>query len=616
MRNITVLRFALWGLAALSILACANPVGSSSSAAASSTSSSSAAYAKLDVSNSTAWAAAVAAGDVRQGHVLVKTGSNFSSSSLTALGATQTGSISILGGTWWHLTVPTGSEPSTILALRKIKGVMAAEPELRLKLPTNETRTRPTGLPSSLLSSLSMSKTKSLVSGSAVSTYYSEVFGTDPDPFLASMEYSLEITNAYEAYNTYNPSKLSSSNYAYAAQLDTGLNFPHEDFSGLTIKHPMSAFTRNSATSYTYVGDGGSFVSMDTTENWDDDGHGTHTAGIIGAVGDNGTGGAGVMWSHLKLIPYKVLTDYETDSEDGSGSDWAVYGALLDVAAWWATSGNHSDSSQVTLPVNMSLGGYYASEFEIEAIDYALEKNVVVVAAMGNDGRITAEYPAAYSGVIAVGATDGTDTVASFSTRGSWMAVSAPGVDIISTYNGSDSDYEYDSGTSMATPFVTGLSAYTLAFAPSLYPDQLKTVLMEEADSIDNSSYTSVSSSYGAGRVDVYNTVTTAVSSPPSSGSVYCTEPVTITVTVSGTATEGIPVYLYNSSGNFIQVGYTGDGSGYTTTSGTVTPGTAGQVSFYLLAPGTYTATAVNGSSSKSRTVTASSSATTATIAL
>jgi thermitase len=199
------------------------------------------------------------------------------------------------------------------------------------------------------------------------------------------------------------------------------------------------------------------------------------------------------------------------------------------------------------------------------------------------------------------------------------MAVSAPGVDIISTYNGSTLDYEYDSGTSMATPFVTGLSAYTLAFAPSLLPDQLKTVLMESADSIDGSSYTSVSSSYGAGRVNVYNTVYTAATSPPTSGLVYCTEPITITVYVDTTATADIPVYLYDSSGKFVEVGYTGDSTGYSANSTKVVPDSAGQVSFYLLKPDTYTATAINGSSSASATKltisTSSSAAVTATIA-
>jgi thermitase len=625
MRITKALRLSILSLASIAAMACASPFGSSKSSSSTSSSPVSAAYNKLDVSDSSAWAAAVSAGYVRQGTVLVKTDSSFQSSSLTGLGATQNGSMSLLGGTWRHLSVPAGSESSVILALRKLKGVMVAEPELRLHLPTSETRTRPTGLPSNITASLSSRSlaAKSIVS-TGQSTYYTDVFdetGDEPDPYLASAQYNLSIANAYEAYYSYNPSSLSSSNCAYAAVIDTGLNFPHQDFcdtssssnstTNVVVKYAKSAFTRNSATSYTYVGDdesaaesGSSSTNLisisDMTVNWDDDGHGSHVSGIIGALGNNGLGIAGVMWSHLKLLSYKALTDYESDSEEGSGSDWAVYGSLYDAATWWAIKTNHSDSGQVTLPVNMSLGSYYASEFEIEMIAYALSDDVVVIAAMGNDGRTTAEYPAAYTGVIAVGATDGTDTVASFSTRGSWMAVSAPGVDILSTYNGSSSDYEYDSGTSMATPFVTGLSAYALAEASAnsnyLLPDQLKALLMESATSISGSSSSSPSSSYGAGRVDVYKTVSSAVTSPPSSGSVYCPYPITITAEVGASGVEDIPVYLYDSGGNFVEVGYTGSG---------------GIISFYLLTPSeTYTAKATYNGTMYSQTATTSNSVT------
>jgi thermitase len=564
----------------LPLFACSNPLASSSSKSTTSSSSVQASYAKLDVTDSSAWAAAVYAGDVRQGTVLVKTGSSFSTSSLTALGATQTGTIAGLGGIWLHLSVTKGTEARVILALRKIKGVQVAEPEMRLHLPANETKTKTPGLPSSIVTTSSTIKSAS--KGITSSTVLD-------DPYVASAEYSLTIAKAIDAYASY---PLDGSETAYAAVIDTGLNMNHEEFldsSGNSIVvRAKSAFTRSSSTAYTYVGDGVGFVDVAIPSNWDDDGHGTHVAGIIGALGNNGAGGAGIMWKGLKLISYKVITDNETDSDNGSGSDWAVYGSLKDLTAWWAGISH----SQVTLPVNMSLGGYYADEFEAEMITYALQNNVVIIAAMGNDGRTTAEYPAAYTGVIAVGATDGDDQITSFSTRGTWISVSAPGLDIISTYNDSSTDYEYDSGTSMATPFVTGLSAYTLAYASALLPDQLKTVLMSSADSIDGSSSSSISTSYGAGRVDVLTTLETAKTSPPISGSVYSTYPITITVTIGGTATSDIPVYLYDSSGNYVEVGYTGADTSY-----------LGTVSFWLLKPGTYTAKANNGTV-KSVTVT------------
>ena len=585
------LRFIIVTASLLSILACSNPIApsASKSLATATGSSTQAAYAKLDATDSSAWAAAVSAGDVRQGTVLVKTGPSFSTASLAALEATQTGTIAGLGGTWRHLSVALGTEASTIQALRKTQGVQIAEPEMRLHLPSNETRTRAPGLSSSVVAAAS--KTKSIISSYDLTTAYDTVF-TDPDPYIPSAEYSLSITNAITSYGTYLPGGSGSKSApVYTAVIDTGLNFPHQDFhdanGNLIVAYAKSAFNRESATSYTYVGDNNQFyplTSSDLTVNWDDDGHGTHVAGILGAVGNNGVGIAGVMWSGLKLISYKVFTDNESDPYNGSGSDWAIYGALEDVTKWWIS--NHG--TQTTLPVNMSLGGFYASEFEMEMITYALQNHVVVIAAMGNDGRTTAEYPAAYTGVIAVGATDGTDQITPFSTSGSWIAVSAPGLDIISTYNGSSSDYEYDSGTSMATPFVTGLSAYTLAYAPALLPDQLKTVLMDSADSIDGSSASAISTSYGAGRVDVLKTLTFATgSSVPASGSVYSSQPITVTVNVgsgaSATPTADIAVYLYDSSGNYIEDGYTGSD---------------GTISFWLLKPGSYTAKANDGSSS------------------
>lgn len=596
--------FGVLGLSAF-LSTCSNPVSSGS--ASSSASTSQAAYATLDTSSSTAWAAAVAAGNVRPGTVLVKTNANFSTASLTALGATQTGTLAGIRGTWRHLSVTSGTEGTTIAALRQVAGVLAAQPEMRLHLPeSTSSATKAGGLPAALITS--SLGARSIISGYGLTTYYDDVF-TDPDPYLASAQYSLSITKALQAYDPANYPLGSKT--AYAAVIDTGLNMAHEEFydsSGNSIVvRARSAFTRNNATSYTYVGDESStytagsatnFIDETIGQNWDDDGHGTHVAGIVGAVGNNGKGIAGVMWSGLKLITYKVITDNETDSENGSGSDWAVYGALADLTAWWSTASNHSASTQVTLPVNMSLGGYYADQFEAEMLSYALQNNVVVIAAMGNDGKITAEYPGAYTGVIAVGATTGADTAASFTTQGSWMSVSAPGLDILSSYNGSTSDYEYDSGTSMATPFVTGLSAYALAYSPTLLPDQLKTVLMNSADSLGGSSSTNVSTSYGAGRVNVYNTLYNAQNNVPGSGSVYSAYPITVTVTVRSTATANIPVYLYDSTGStFCQVGYTGS---------------TGAVSFWLLKPGSYLAKANNGSAvAQSTVIILTSSATT-----
>jgi Subtilisin-like serine proteases len=552
------------------------------SSASSSSGSSQASYQRLDVTDSSAWKSAVASGYVREGSVLVKTSASFDSSKLASLGATETGSITTSGGTWRRLSVTSGEEASVIESLRAMTGVMIAEPENRLHIPSGESGT------SASKAVASSRAAKSLGDSSVLD-----------DPYTLSAQYNLTIADAISAYKSYPPSAT-----VYAAVLDTGLNIPHQEFkdsSGSSIVAlAKSAFTRNSASSYTYVGDNKSFVTISSstsastsiTANWDDDGHGTHVSGIIAAVGNNDLGTAGVAWKGLKLISYKVITDNESGSSSGSGSDWAVYGALEDLADWWATASNHSDSSQITLPVNISLGSYYASSFEIEMLAYALKKNVLVIAAMGNDGKKLTEYPAAYTGVVAVGATDGSDEKAEFSTTGDWMSVCAPGYDIISTYSdgtdGDTADYAWESGTSMAAPFVTGTAAYVLGFAPSLAPDQIKTILEESADLVGGES--AYSSGYGYGRVNVASARTLATgSSVPVSGSVYSTYTLTVTVTYnSGTALTSQPVYLYDSDGNYIELGLTSSD---------------GTVSFTLLKPSlSYVAKTTYGGATKTAT--------------
>jgi subtilisin family serine protease len=202
--------------------------------------------------------------------------------------------------------------------------------------------------------------------------------------------------------------------------------------SGVQSGHPdLGTFTAG----YDFVNNDG-----DTA---DDNGHGTAVAGVIAAQGNNGIGIAGVCWK-CEIMPVKVL-DYSGSGTDGwvaSGITWAVdHGADV---------------------INMSLGGPDSSTTLQDAVDYALEKGVVVVAAAGNDGLTTLNYPAAYSGVISVGADDASNSRYSWSDHGSWVLVDAPGCTNTTSYSGS---YIVDTGTgnnfcgtSAATPFVAGLA--------------------------------------------------------------------------------------------------------------------------------------------------------------
>ena len=179
--------------------------------------------------------------------------------------------------------------------------------------------------------------------------------------------------------------------------------------------------------------------------------------------------------------------------------------------------------TQKTVPVNMSLGSTSTYHYPVEMMNLALSHDILPVVAMGNDGRLMADYPRSIYGCIPVGATDYNDKRAPFSEGAECISVSAPGFCIISTYNGNwsngsvetntdKSGTQFMSGTSMATPFVTGIIAYLLSFNPKLTPNQIIAILEKTADKIDANNQDPLgrydengfSAWYGYGRVNVY----------------------------------------------------------------------------------------------------------------
>ena len=209
----------------------------------------------------------------------------------------------------------------------------------------------------------------------------------------------------------------------------------------------------------------------------DDNGHGTHVAGTIGALTNNSAGVAGTNWS-VSLVAVKVL------NASGSGS----YSAVSSGIKWAADNG--------AKVINISLGGYLPSSTLKSAVDYAWNKGVVLACAAGNDGMNWKLYPAAYANCIAVAATDKNDAKASFSNYGSsWVDVAAPGVNILSTmpnssvYLGTQYGYfqDYDSlnGTSMATPHVAGVAGLVWAkFGLSSTASFVRSRIENNADAI------------------------------------------------------------------------------------------------------------------------------------
>jgi subtilisin len=229
-------------------------------------------------------------------------------------------------------------------------------------------------------------------------------------------------------------------------------------------------------------------------KNWNDDnGHGSHVAGIVAAI-DNNIGVIGVGPA-ADLYAIKVL--------DRNGS-----GYLSDVieGIQWAIANN----MQV---INMSLGTTSDIQSFHDAVTAAKNAGIVVVAAAGNsgssvDGSSTVIYPAAYPEAIAVSATDQNNVIASWSSRGPEVDLAAPGVSIYSTYKGTS--YATLSGTSMAAPHVTGSAALVLSTPVGSYdangngqwdPDEVQTKLQATATDLGASG---VDNLYGWGLVNAY----------------------------------------------------------------------------------------------------------------
>ena len=276
------------------------------------------------------------------------------------------------------------------------------------------------------------------------------------DP-LRTQQWGLDQVRAEQAWPT------STGAGAVVAVVDTGVDFAHPDLGANLLQG--ATFTGCQGTSPCGNGD---FRGPDGENNADE--HGTHVAGIVAAVTDNGIGVAGTA-PDAKILPVKVL-------EDGSGS----FGEIADGIRWSADNGADV--------INLSLGGLpglqaltlTGVESDVtDAIAYANERGVTVVAAAGNTATPLCNTPAFEPGAICVASTDRNEVKSWFSelpNKPDLKAVTAPGGaglafcedDIVSTVplgTGSagcgESDYDYYAGTSMATPHVAGVAALLAA---------------------------------------------------------------------------------------------------------------------------------------------------------
>jgi len=265
--------------------------------------------------------------------------------------------------------------------------------------------------------------------------------------------------NAPQAWNT----QMGSEDVVVAV-VDTGVDYEHPDLED-------NMWTNSGETAgNSKDDDGNGFVDDVYGYDWfdsdsdpmDDHSHGTHVAGIIGAVGDNDLGVAGVS-PEVSIMALRFM------GADGSGTTAEVAQAIV-----YAVD-NGADI------INASFASTNSSTLMEEAIEYAEEEGVLFVAAAGNDGEDndeTPNYPASYdiSNILAVAATDSDDKLADFSNYGATSVhMAAPGESILSTTL--DDDYEYKSGTSMATPHVAGAAAVLLAEKPNLSVTRLRNLV-------------------------------------------------------------------------------------------------------------------------------------------
>ncbi len=281
------------------------------------------------------------------------------------------------------------------------------------------------------------------------------------------------------------------------AVIDTGVDLNHEDLKGNLWKN-LNEICDDGVDNDNngFVDDcyGWNFVANNNNPQ-DDDGHGTHIAGIIGAVTNNNKGVAGVNW-YVNIMPIKVL------DSNGRG-DLSSY---INGIYYAVKNGAKVINSSLGMPSNCSVIPEPASLKD--AINYANKNGVLVVVASGNYGcnnDNTPIYPASIKlpNVISVGSSSIRDNLSFFSGYGvKSVHITAPGESIYSTYL--NNIYKSISGTSMATPFVAGSVALLMAYKTDLNYLQVKEQILSSVDFVDSLSDKIITS----GRLNVYNALT------------------------------------------------------------------------------------------------------------
>ena len=258
------------------------------------------------------------------------------------------------------------------------------------------------------------------------------------------------------------------------AVLDSGVDYTHEDLAGNMWVRPatMAPYQDNELGT---IDDENGFNALDAASDpMDENGHGTHCAGIIGAEGENNVGIAGVNWK-VQIMPLKFM------NAGGFGTTKDAIEAINYVI-------DRKKAGVNVRIISASWGSTQRSRALGDVIRKAYENDILFVAAAGNastNNDRNPHFPSSYDvpNVVSVAALDRHDKLASFSNYGlKSVAIAAPGVDILSTWLGNA--YEEKSGTSMATPVVAGVAALVLAEHPRMSVDELKKKLLDSTDPI------------------------------------------------------------------------------------------------------------------------------------
>lgn len=346
---------------------------------------------------------------------------------------------------------------------------------------------------------VSINKNPNLLVSDGIKIVYAEpnylkTSTTDSNDPLFSQQWSHQVTNIEQAW------RITQGNPdVKIGIIDTGVDPTHPDLANnlLTGYDFVDIDTTNYKSIYgtSCLLPGEDYTQPD--KNCADyNGHGTHCAGIAAAVGDNNIGIKGVA-PNCKILP--IRAGFSIKNYDGENGETGIFEttSIVNAIAYAVDQGANV--------ISMAFNGDH-SNLEEEVIKYAAYKNVVLVAAAGNNKKsIEKSYPAGYDEVLAITSINKEKKASSFTNYGAWTDIAAPGEDIISTVpttGGNNSDpagYKILSGTSMAAPYIAGVAGLLLSKDPNLSNNQVYQLLR-------NSVSTNYSSHYyiGTGLIDVY----------------------------------------------------------------------------------------------------------------